>query len=275
VANRLIYDILSQLIEYRRLDNIRGWYNTMLGEAYADAKARLQEAQIRACMQTAEFDPTGKPCFIGIDVGQICHIVVGTPNVVFYWNRVHVNDLLPTVLQLQKTYNIVAGSLDRHPYTPEAERLRDATNSIILPVEYRGTAAVALIKDKTEFVTHAQGARTSMIDAVAEGVRRKHKIFTGWGGEGELIVAHLQDMVREEEDGKPAIWKKLTGKDHYFHALAFYEFAQRMHYVKHFDSDAETRSMFGFERVRSHDLESKPFALKSRRTEGHQLGRFG
>jgi hypothetical protein len=267
VPNRSLYDILFQLIEYRRLDNLRGWHNTMLGEAYADAKARLTEGMIRACMQEgSHLEPAGEPCFIGIDVGQICHIVVGTPNVVFHWQRVHVNDLIDTVKILCRQYRVVAGALDRHPYTPTAEAVRDVTKSLILPVEYRGTAAVSLVKDKTEFVTHAQGARTAMLDAVAEAVRKKRKVFVNHRDEKDLIVAHLQDMVREEEEAnKPAVWKKLTGKDHYFHALAFYEFAQRMHYVKHFDSDAEQRTMFELDRFKVHNLEKPPFALKSKR----------
>ena len=165
-----------------------------------------------------------------------------------------------------KQYPIVAGALDRHPYTPTAEAIRDATRTLIMPVEYRGTVPVALVKDRTEFVTHAQGSRTPMIDAVAEAVRKKHTIFCGYEDERDLIVAHLQDMVREEEmDGKQAVWKKLTGKDHYFHALAFYQFAQRMHYVKHFDGDAEPREMFGTDRFKVFNLETRPFALKSKR----------
>lgn len=265
-ASRSLEDMMLQLIEYRRLEHVRGWYNTTLGRAYADAKSRLQEAQIRAVMSTTPFQPNHDcPCFIGIDVGQICHVVVGTPMVVFHWQRVHVNDLLQTVLSLTKQYNIVGGALDRHPYTPTAEAIRDATSGIILPVEYRGTVPVALIHDKTEFLTHAQGARTAMLDAVAEGVRRKNRIFANCMDEAHLIIAHLQDQVREEEEpGKPAVWKKLTGNDHYAHALAFYEFAQRLQYVRQFNSGADTRTMFGIGNVRAHDLETNPFGLKSR-----------
>lgn len=105
-----------------------------------------------------------------------------------------------------------------------------------------------------------------MIDAVAEAVRKGRKTFVGCHDEKDLIITHLQDMVREEEEAnKPAVWKKLTGKDHYFHALAFYEFAQRLHYVKHFDSDAEQRTRFEMDRFQIHNLENAPFSLKSKR----------
>lgn len=272
-VNRSLQDMLFQLIEYRRLNNLRGWWNTTGGKAFADAKARLQEAQIRAVMSPAPFTPTvDEPVFMGVDMGQICHITVGTAQVVFHWERCHANDVVDRVRTLVKQYNVIAGSCDRHPYTPTAEAIRDATQCIVMPVEYRGTAAVAPIKDKTDFITHYQGARTPMIDSVAENVRKKRVVFAAYGDEGQHIVGHLQDMVREEiEPGKPAEWKKLTGKDHYFHSLAFLEFAKKLHHVKNFDPNADTRFNFGFNTMIVSGLETKPFSLKSRSTSKDSL----
>jgi hypothetical protein len=268
-VNRSLQDMLMQLIEYRRLSNVRGWWNTVAGKAYADAKARLQEGQIRAVMSPQPYNPGNEPLYVGIDMGQFCHLVIGNHNIVFHWERIHVNDLGMRIVELSKQYpGIVAGALDRHPYTPTAEAIRDLTQCVVMPVEYRGTVPVAPVKDKTDFVTHYQGARTPMIDAVAEGVRKHRISFAGVGDEEAHIVAHLQDMVREEgEPGKPAEWVKLTGRDHYFHALAFYEFAKKLDYVKQYDPNAEQRFNFGFGTVPILGINPAPLSVKTYRKD--------
>lgn len=71
--------IVRQLLDYKRRDMVRGWYNTVLGEPYTDAKARLTEEQIRACLgRRTPPDDVSKdlPVFVGIDVGQVCHVIL-------------------------------------------------------------------------------------------------------------------------------------------------------------------------------------------------------
>jgi hypothetical protein len=69
--------IIGQLLEYRRLDNMKGFHNTVLGEAYSDADAKLTEDTIRAAMKNAHPVEIGGlvPLALGIDVGNTCHIV--------------------------------------------------------------------------------------------------------------------------------------------------------------------------------------------------------
>ena len=56
--------------------------------------------------------------------------------------------------------------------------------------------------------------------------------FFNYVNQKELIKDHLRDMVRDTTPEKPAVWRKLTGQDHYFHALAFLTTA-----VKYFTND--------------------------------------
>ena len=59
----------------------------------------------------------------------------------------------------------------------------------------------------------------------------------------EVIKNHLTDMVREEEPKKKAVWKKLTGADHFFHALAFMTTAVKLHtgaFVGHKPEESRT-----------------------------------
>lgn len=229
--------IVTQLMRYRSRDYIRGWYNTVLGEAYTDGNSRLSEADIEQCftgqMSIPEVD-TSAPTWLGIDVGQTCHILVGQGSSsesmhIVRVITVPVNELIETVKDLMATYKVVGGACDRHPYTPTADDLWAISEGKILPVEYRGQKTVNLVKDPvSEKVTYAQGHRTSMLDEVARAVRRKLIRISGYGMEKSIMTDHLKDMVRDESPEKEARWIKLTGNDHYFHAMAFLLYAPKL-----------------------------------------------
>lgn len=223
--------ILAQLLKYKARDYIRGWYNTVLGEAFTGGNARLSDADINMCFTARSMRPIVEkdiPTWIGIDMGQTCHMVVGqgesieTMHVVEF-RTVPVEELLIVVEELLATYNVIGGAVDRHPYTPTADALWSLSQGRILPVEYRGQKEFNLIKDDLdlETVKYAQANRTALLDEVARLVRQHRFRFSGYGQQKTTITEHLKDMVRDENPEKPATWVKLTGNDHYFHALAF------------------------------------------------------
>jgi hypothetical protein len=222
--------IVAQMIRYKSRDFMRGWHNTVLGEAFTDGNARLSPTEIEKCFSarsdTPRVDPIA-PTWIGIDMGRICHLVLSQGDSfesqqVLMFRAIPVDSLIEEVELLLKTYNVIGGACDRHPYTPTADHLCSVSNGKILPVEYRGAKDFNLIKSElTEEVTHAQAGRTKLIDEVARVIRLGRVSFSGYGTQKTLISDHLQDMVRDETPEKPATWVKLTGNDHYFHALAF------------------------------------------------------
>lgn len=223
--------ILAQLLKYKARDYIRGWYNTVLGEAFTGGNARLSDADINMCFTARSMRPIVEkdiPTWIGIDMGQTCHMVVGqgesieTMHVVEF-RTIPVEELLIVVEELLATYNVIGGAVDRHPYTPTADALWSLSQGRILPVEYRGQKEFNLIKDDLdlETVKYAQANRTALLDEVARLVRQHRFRFSGYGQQKTTITEHLKDMVRDENPEKPATWVKLTGNDHYFHALAF------------------------------------------------------
>lgn len=223
--------IIAQLLKYRARDYIRGWHNTVLGEAFTGGNARLSDADIGMCFTARSTSPLSDhtdPTWIGIDMGQTCHLTVGqgasieTMHVIEF-RTVPVDDLLNVVQELLGTYNVIGGAVDRHPYTPTADALWALSQGRILPVEYRGQKEFNLIKDELDesTVKHAQANRTALLDEVARLVRQHRFRFSGYGQQKTTITEHLKDMVRDENPEKPASWVKLTGNDHYFHSLAF------------------------------------------------------
>ena len=235
--------IVDQLVKYKAKDAIRRWYNTVLGEAYNDASARISEVDILAVMKGESKVTIGnEPVFLGIDVGLTCHIVLchmgqGYP-IVFDFRQVTADVLLDEVKTILETFNVVGGCMDRNPYTPLANEIRDLSHGRIMPVEYAnspGAPNVQMKNDELDQLSHVAGNRTVMLDTVAGSIRKRKIALYGYSRLQRLILDHLQDMVRMEhevhattKDEIPARWQKLTGNDHFFHALGYMLFALRV-----------------------------------------------
>jgi hypothetical protein len=222
--------VITQMLKYKSRDYMRGWWNTVCGEAFTDGNSRLSDADIDMCFTARSEVPLvdkTEPTWIGIDMGQVCHVVVAQGQSenslhVVRFAEVPIKELNDYVKDMLATYNVIGGACDRHPYTPNAEDIRDLSEGKILPVEYRGQKSVNLVKDQvTEDVIHAQANRTGAIDVVAAAVRRKRLRFSGYGHQKSIIKDHLKDMVRDENPEVEAKWVKLSGNDHFFHAMAF------------------------------------------------------
>lgn len=243
--------IITQLFKYKKRDYLRGFYNTVLGLAYSDGNIRLDREVIMACftanMSPPPIDPSD-PVWIGIDMGQTCHITVGIgdspENVhVVRWLEVHVDDVVRTVKDLCETYNVIGGAVDRHPYEPTADEIFEVSNGRVVPVEYRGQKDVNLVYDEFKQLSRAQANRTALLDLVPRAIKNRHVAFSGYGHKREMIIEHLRDLVRDEKPETPASWQKLTGDDHYFHSLGFLLYAFRLREVIRAQYKEDVRTM--------------------------------
>lgn len=237
--------VLTEMLKYKKKDFIRGWYNTVLGLPHTAGSARLGDEDIIRCFTTSSETPAPdrkKPTWIGIDMGQICHIAVGQGTSkdnqeIVVFKAVPVGQLFDEVQIILDTYNVIGGAVDRHPYTPTADALFAMSNGRIMPVEYRGNKELVLIGEP---VTHAQADRTALLDEVPRVIRGNLIRFSGYGALRQIIIDHLKDMVRDETPEQPAKWVKLTGNDHFFHAIGFLLFSLEIQEKVHFSDD--TRS---------------------------------
>lgn len=234
--------VFTQLAQYQERSFTRGFYNTVLGEEYTAADARIQEADIKACMQKGSPSvpniSADTPCFLGIDVGMTCYITVsfddddGFPVFVLF-DTVPAAFLGERVEQLMKIYNIVQGAIDRFPYTTEADALRDSTNGVVIPVQYRGLQLLQPVMEAdTKVLNHYSANNTLILDRVKALISHRKMVMSGYSGQKDVLIQHLTDMVRDEKpsDGADvaAEWKKTSGNDHYMHSIAFNLLARRM-----------------------------------------------
>lgn len=226
--------IMTQLFDYKRRNNMKGFYNTVLGEVHTVGDNRLNAPQIEAVMLSSSPVPIPDtaPVFIGIDVGLTCNITLATGSeqnlAVFSFETCSSDNLVERVKVLLKKYNIVGGAIDKYPYTPLANDIRDVSRGLIMPCEYGKGREFAPIKDEFNLQIGVRAGRTMLLDTVAQGIRTGAWSFSGYGLDKEIVITHLMDMVREEGQGEEEpVWVKLNGNDHYFHSLAYLVAAMR------------------------------------------------
>lgn len=227
--------ILNQLAKYQAQGFLRGFYNTVLGEAYVSAEAQLQRSDIEKCM-TGGAPPTiskDTPVYLGVDIGFQCHITlsiddeVGQPHFILF-QTIPVAHLETRIHELRELYSIVQGASDRFPHTPTVDALRDHTNGLVMPIQYRGTAALQPAKDELGNITHYSANRTLVLDRIHALICHHKLVISGYTSLKETLIAHLTDMVRDEQPDVEAEWKKITGNDHFFHSMALNILSRRI-----------------------------------------------
>lgn len=273
--------IVEQLVEYRQKDAMRRFYNTVLGKPYNDSNARLTDADLQAVMRSPSSPPSlPSGIMVGIDVGITCHVTmvhldsVGNP-VVFEWRQVLADNLANEVRSLLKTHEIVGGCMDRHPYTPLSNEIRELSDNRIIPVEYANTAnapAITIANDELDNLSHIRANRTTMLDTVATAIRKRRISFIGYHGLDGVLLQHFKDMVRVEKEDLSASWQKLTGNDHFFHSLAQALFAMRVHGALLYRLDADPRENFTVQTFTTPVSNEPQLGMQSRRRSTISLG---
>src|SRR3546814_6747273 len=73
------------------------------------------------------------------------------------------------------------------------------TSNLVMPIQYRGNAALAPVKDELGEITHYSANRTYILDRIQSLVGSKAVVLTGYGDQKETLITHLTDNVRSEE----------------------------------------------------------------------------
>lgn len=228
VSTRPPASIVTELLEYKSKDNIKGFKNTVLGEAEDSSSKRISEESIRACLRNPKLLPANKtmPAFVGIDMGHTVHLVLGegyTRQAVDVKRMMSfpISRLTEVIHDLMQEFWIVGGMVDRHPESQAAADVRGQTNGIIMPCEYRGLTDLVLCEDSEKNFTHCQANRTMLLDLVQRAIKLGQIGFSGYESQESILINHLRNMVRDESPETPATWVKLDSQDHYFHATGF------------------------------------------------------
>lgn len=230
VSSRSVLDIVAELLKYKTNDFIRGFKNSVLGEAEDSSNNRLQESHIRQALRSPSTPPIDKdaPTWLGCDMGHTCHLVVGQgydPKrlKVITVEQVPLSQVKDRIRDIKNTYNLISGMVDRHPESQVAADIWELTGGVVVPGEYRGEKEMNLIMvpGDDEKVSYVQINRTLHLDQVARAIKGGHLEIEGYGLLGNEILLQLRNMIRIEQPEKPAVWNKLSPNDHFFHSLGF------------------------------------------------------
>jgi hypothetical protein len=226
----------GQLAKYLGQGFLRGFYNTVLGQPYNSAEAQVQRDDVLACMKGGEIPDVGeRPVYLGVDVGFQCYLTLsyddenGLPVWVLF-EIVPYARLETRIAELRKQFNLIQGTIDRFPFTPTADAIRDFTGGLVMPIQYRGTAALQPHKDELGELTHYSANQTLIFDRILSSINQRKMVISGYTHLQETLIAHLCDMVRDEnpDANADATWKKTSGNDHFFHSMAFNLLARRI-----------------------------------------------
>ena len=229
--------IFQQLSQYQDQDYLRGFYNTVLGEPFTESSAQLQRNEIVAAMDAGQGStPTvskDEPVFLGLDFGNVCHLVLGREISdnrfeFFHYEQIPITNLMERLTSIRSDYSIVQGCIDRMPFIPTANALRDSSSYTLMPVFYAGMASIAPVMDELQQIDYYRINRTNCLDRVRTAITNKQAVISGYGGYKETVITHLRDMVRDEQPEKEPEWKKLNGNDHFFHAMGYCLLARRV-----------------------------------------------
>lgn len=222
------------MADYIKKGKVRRGFNTVLGEDYESGSSRMEEFKIRKAAQSPNTPEISKdkPMFIGIDVGLVCHVNLYVDGAIVKYEQIHYKKLKEKIQEYRAKYNIIAGAMDRYPYTSLAEEIRDETNGLIMPVVYNGIKDAEPKKDVDGKVIYYNINRTSALDKVMDGIEQERLLLYGYGDMLDTIITHYRDMIRDDEAGKAPEWQKLNGNDHFFHSSAYSIVAEKIYYVE-------------------------------------------
>lgn len=230
--------IVTTMNEYRRKQALRRGVNTVLGRPYEDGDVRLQLADIKKAFGNAKVPEIGKevPVYVGADIGITCHIALGIdvggevhPFKVFTCPS---NIFKETMRVIMEKYNVVAGGVDRYPYTPTVNDVRDESERVIVPMAYIGNKTFAPSNDAGGELDYYQINRTYFADSVSENIRKGKMKIHGYTDFEVNITAHLRDMFRDDSGDQGALWRKMSGNDHFFHTFMY---LQAAYHIKNSD----------------------------------------
>lgn len=265
--------VLSQLFEYKRADNLKGFFNTVLGEAYEQGDERLSENLLRILFRPNPdqvMPEEGQKYFIGIDMGNMCHVTIKRGNAfdnleTVFFDIIRREDLYERIKGLDKMYHFAKGYIDRLPLMDLADSIRELTGGRIMPVQYGGTGGALLTEKYNEYdrLAYYMLARTEHLDKLVHALKAGYVMFAGYSGFQETIISHLRDMVRKivkNDPEKLPIWEKLTGNDHFFHALG-YGYQAAYQYYKGASSSEHVGSVIYFAGLNSGSMTTTPNRL--------------
>lgn len=223
-------------LAYEDCLNEQEFYNSILGIAYASSNARLKRADLAECSIGPEkqFANSNDSTWCGIDVGKLCHWVVGKINdsgkkQILAYGQCSFDELKQVCVR----YNVKYCVIDLRPYEHEVKKFiggnraymacdfntgnqEDLYKIILVDEDTRGATQRIIKADKTQL-------SDLLINEIAA---KKNFIFPGSARGDEQFIKQMCAPVRMDKTNKEtgdikAVYGNGGRGDHYFYACSY------------------------------------------------------
>lgn len=220
-----------------KYERIADFVNFNLGQPYEDATVSLTDSFLRSLFVPGS-PPTGSGNFMGIDMGALCHIVVGNLQstgelVVLHYERVTLADFERRKRELAIEYRVLVTVMDALPYTDMVMRLQISDPNLFGAIYLDMKNIVTYqVKDQRKDpekgklnIRQVQINRNVAFDDMVQSIIRREMVFFD-RPEKDIYIAHLLDMKRQtvsDSNGELVYkWvKSEQGDDHFMHATMY------------------------------------------------------
>jgi len=208
------------------------FYNGDLGEAYDAPGVRIARTDLDDLVENYPQGQASGPCFVGVDVGTVLHVIVGNlcsdgkVRLVLIKTIQGIEDLSDLGMEISR-YDVRTGVIDERPEVRFARKLAYRYRRWFMCRYAAGKRDAIDLKAKVVSVD-----RTSALDAVKEAVNLKSIILPADALSIPDFVDHMTALTRvydpDANGGEGAYGWAGTRADHYFHALGYMLVAKRL-----------------------------------------------
>lgn len=220
-----------------KYERIADFVNFNLGLPYEDASISLTDSFLRGQF-VGGIPPVTMGNFMGIDMGLICHFVIGYKDsagmiAVIHYERVMLGDFERRKRELAVEFRVLITVMDALPYTDMVMRLQVSDPNLFGAIYLDMRNIVTYVvkeqpkdEDKGKLrIRQVQINRNVAFDDLVESIIRREMVFID-RPEKETFLSHMLDMKRQstrDKDGEMVTkWVKSdTGDDHFMHALMY------------------------------------------------------
>lgn len=208
---------------------LQRFYNSDLGESFTAEGARITEQSLDECVDNNYHFPEEceYPTIAGIDVGTLCHIVIGAPmdDKIKLVKIVEVPISEPyEIIEIFKRFRVKVYVIDALPETRFARKLSSLYRVGFLC--YYSQFKKELIVNVKDCILSAD--RTVSLDTLKEQVVLQKMVLPANARSIKNLYEHMTSSVRVyNEDNDRYEWVQ-SGPDHYFHAFNYMVLAKKI-----------------------------------------------
>ena len=235
IATNPTVSIIQQRLGY---NNDQDYWNFVHGEPRDTDQNKVNDAMVEACT-VGEQLLEGTGWYIGMDVGKICHFMVGKrigpKRIVAFCGKIRLTegDLKKQAIEIANLYGFIRFVIDAGPDVSLPAGLQTHFGiSYVNPCVYvkpkKGEMTWYTYKDDTGVVN---ASRTKAFDHYVETINKGKWVYPRSDIMKE-VRAHMGEMVRvetaDEEGELTATWESASTSTHFFHAGFYLHLAMEM-----------------------------------------------